>query len=460
MTSVDLSRSLPVLEGLFGSLIGPPAAGVALAVSGGSDSTALMVLFAEWLAQSGQSPADAFVLTVDHGLRPASRSEAEWVARMAAGLGFRHAILPWSGAKPKTGVQAAARAARYRLLAEFMAGTGRRVLMTAHTADDQAETLLMRLARGSGLDGLAAMAPTAPLEAARCGRGGKIVLVRPLLDVAKASLKAALVARGVPWLEDESNAALVFERSRWRAAGATLTQLGLQRDSLALSARRLQRARAALDWALDQFCAVDAGRYRVDPCGLISIEAGAWRALPSELEVRVLGRGIAAAGGAGRPLPLAKLEVLAETLACPQAVGRWTLARTAIRAGPQTIVLEREPGRRPWPELALAPGEQALWDGRFWVAAEPKLGFSVTVHALGQAGLAAVRREVALPQSVPAGTLRALPGFWKGSALFAVPSLGFPCGGGLVSARFAALTGPAADLAGGRAGGSRGPASP
>src|SRR5262245_13731697 len=135
MTSVDLSCSLPALESLFGSLIGTPAAGVALAVSGGSDSTALMVLFAEWLAQSGRSPADAFVLTVDHGLRPASRSEAEWVARMAAGLGFRHAVLPWTGTKPKTGVQAAARTARYRLLAEFMGGAGLRVLMTAHTAD-------------------------------------------------------------------------------------------------------------------------------------------------------------------------------------------------------------------------------------------------------------------------------------------------------------------------------------
>ena len=95
------------LDGLFASLIGTRAAGVALAVSGGSDSTALMVLFAEWLAQSGQSPADTFVLTVDHGLRQRSRAEAEWVAQMAAGLGFRHAILPWAGAKPKTGVQAA-----------------------------------------------------------------------------------------------------------------------------------------------------------------------------------------------------------------------------------------------------------------------------------------------------------------------------------------------------------------
>src|SRR5262245_45067809 len=455
MTSVDLSLGPAWLDSLFGSLIGKPAAGVGLAVSGGSDSTALMVLYAGWLGQSGRSPADVFVRTVGHGLRLQSRSEAEWLAQMAAGLGFRHAILPWTGPKPKTGVQAAARAARYRLLAQFMGASGLNLLMTGHTADDQAETLLMRLARGSGLDGLAAMAPLARLEApTRAGQGGiqwdvqdgiqgGMALARPLLGVAEAALKAALEARGVSWLEDESNAVLAFERSRWRAAGDTLGRLGLRRDSLALSARRLQRARAALEWALAQFCA-EAGRYRVDPCGFICIDADAWRALPSELQLRVLAKGIAAAGGAGRPLPLAKLEALAATLARPEAAGRWTLARTAIRAAPGRIVLEREPGRRPCPDLTLAPGEQALWDGRFWVAAGPKLGFPVAVRALGQAGLAALRSQVALPGGVPAGTLRALPGFYRGAALLAVPSLAFPVAdaagpGPAVSAIFAPL---------------------
>src|SRR5690349_9085259 len=282
MTSPDL----PALDCLFGDLIATPAAGVALAVSGGSDSTALMVLFAEWLAQTKHSPADVFVLTVDHGLRAQSGREAERVAQMAAQLGFRQAILPWLGAKPKSGVQAAARAARYGLLTRFMAAQGLRLLLTAHTADDQAETLLMRLARGSGLDGLAAMAPLAPLAAARPGDTEEILLARPLLGVGKAALKAALVARGVPWMEDESNAAPIFERSRWRAAGATLNQLGLTGDSLGLSARRLQRARAGLEWALAEFCARDAGRYGADPCGCIRIDAEAWRALPAELKVR------------------------------------------------------------------------------------------------------------------------------------------------------------------------------
>ena len=439
MTSVDL----PALDCLFGGLIGSPAAGVALAVSGGSDSTALMVLFAEWLAEAQRSPAEVFVLTVDHALRAQSGAEAERVAQMAAHLGFRHAILPWVGAKPKTGVQAAARAARYRLLTGFMAAKGLRLLLTAHTADDQAETLLRRLARGSGLDGLAAMAPVARLAAPTPGGVPEILLARPLLGVGKAPLKAILVARGVPWIEDESNTALAFERSRWRAAGATLSPLGLTGDSLALSARRLQRARAALEWALAQFCSVEAGRYRVDPCGFIHIDAEAWRALPGELKVRVLGKGIAAAGGSGDPVPLAKLEALAETLAVCGTAGRWTLARTAIRAAPGLIVLEREPGRRRWPELVLAPGERALWDGRFWVAAEPKLGFSVAVRALGPAGLAGLRRQLALPGGVSSATLRALPGIWRETVLLAVPSLAFPPGGGLVSATFAALVGAA-----------------
>ena len=463
MTFGMTSVGLPALDCLFGGLIATPATGVALAVSGGSDSTALMVLFAEWLARTKQSPAGVFVLTVDHALRAQSGAEAERVAQLAAHVGFRHAILPWVGTKPKTGVQAAARAARYGLLTRFMAAEGLRLLLTAHTADDQAETLLMRLARGSGLDGLAAMAPLARL-AAPTPDGMEILLARPLLGVGKASLKAALVARGVPWMEDDSNAAPAFERSRWRAAGDSLSHLGLTGDSLGRSARRLQRARVALEWALAQFCAVDAGRYRADPCGCIRIDAEAWRALPGELKVRVLGKGIAAAGGSGAPVPLAKLEALAdtlaETLAVPGTAGRWTLARAAIRLAPSRIVLEREPGRRPWPELALAPGERALWDGRFWVAAGPKLGFSVAVRALGPAGLAGLRQQMALPGGVSSTTLRALPGFWREAALFAVPSLAFPPGGGLVSATFAALLAPAGGSAGIGEQGSAGSAGP
>ena len=453
MTSHHHLFGPPELDRLFRPVLGQPARGLALAVSGGSDSTGLMVLVADWLALTRQDPGAVFVLTVDHGLRPEAASEVRWVEQEAVRLNFRHAVLPWRGPKPKTGLQAAARAARYALLAEFMREAGLSCLVTAHTADDQAETLLMRLARGSGVDGLAAMAPLTALAAPSCRAPADILLARPLLCVTKARLKAMLEARGMGWLEDESNQAPVFERSRLRAAEETLRRLGLTPDSLGLAAERLQRARAALEWAVAQFCRQE-GCYRVDPCGLIRIDAGAWAALPADLRVRVLAKAIAAVGGEERAPARAKLEALgqtlSDTLATPTGLGRWTLARCAIRATRSQIALEREPGRRPWPELNLQPGGRALWDGRFWVAAGAKLGFAVAVRALGAAGVQSLRGEVALPKGVPAGTLRALPGFYRGSELFAVPNLAFSTADAsatAVSAIFAPLANPEASPA-------------
>jgi tRNA(Ile)-lysidine synthase len=399
------------------------ARSTALAVSGGSDSSALMLLFQQWLTETGQSPAAVLVLTVDHGLRADSRSEAETVAHWARGLGYQHVILPWLGPKPKTGVQAAARQARYRLLGEHLRSAGRNLLVTAHTADDQAETLLMRLARGSGLDGLAAMAPWAPLDLP-CAEGQPpLWLARPLLGLSKSRLEATLRAAGVSWLQDPSNAALRFERARLRARGEILKELGLTEERLALSAWRLQRARAALDQLVADFCA-DASRYRVDPLGFISIDTSALDGLANELVVRVLIKAIAAVGGSLTPVPLAKVERLAAALS-PRGggLGTWTLARARIKAEPDNLLIEREPGRRPWPEIALAPGARALWDGRFWVAAGPKLGQPVCVRALGRAGVGVLRKQAPLPAGVPIDTLRALPGFWHEAELIAAPNL-------------------------------------
>ena len=155
------------LESLFAPCVGRPERACALAVSGGVDSTALMTLFAGWLSHRGIGTNTHHVLTVDHRLRPESPDEARAVAAQASALGFRHAILIWEGPKPRTGLQAAAREARYRLMYDYMAAHSIERLLVAHTRDDQAETLLMRLARGSGIDGLAAMAPELRTERRR-----------------------------------------------------------------------------------------------------------------------------------------------------------------------------------------------------------------------------------------------------------------------------------------------------
>jgi tRNA(Ile)-lysidine synthase len=420
------------LEGLFGPYGDRFAQACALAVSGGSDSTALMVLFADWLRQRGAVAGVHTVLTVDHGLRPVSAAEARAVADRAATLGFQHAILAWEGAKPRTGIQAAARAVRYGLMCEYMRAHDLPTLLTAHTLDDQAETLLMRLARGSGLDGLAAMAPWT--ETGPPGTTGPLSILRPLLGVAKARLRATLEARRIPWTEDPSNQSPAFERTRWRAARGNLETLGLSSAMLASSARRLQRARAALEAVTDAYCAEERGLVRTDRrYGVFCIDREQLCRAPEEIALRVIGRCIAAAGGSGEPVPLGRLEpVVARLRRCNggqagiipgDADGRWTLARAQITAAGQVVQVEREPGRLPLPVLALAGGSRALWDGRFAVEIADGFGGSLEVRALGSAGLAELKR---LGRAVKAtSALLLAPSFWRGTELLAVPAIDF-----------------------------------
>jgi tRNA(Ile)-lysidine synthase len=420
MTSASDPIRLEELDGLFAPFFAPRGAvQAALAVSGGSDSTALMVLFADWLAQAGRPAEACAVLTVDHRLRPESAGEAQAAARQAATLGFGHATLVWEGHKPATGIQAAAREARYRLMGAWMREHGLSTLLTAHTLDDQAETLLMRLARGSGLDGLSGMAPRSTLDAA----GEPIAIARPLLATPKARLRATLAERRIAWIEDPSNASLAFERARLRAARAELEALGLTGEMLALSAKRLQRARAAVEHAVEAFCAAPAGVVQCDPCGVLTIDRAALCRAPSEVAVRVLRRAIGAAGGLDDPVPLANVEAIAEAACRDETQSVWTLARAMVTAARDGIVIEREPGRAALPCLALTPAGMALWDGRFRVSAGSGLRGAVEVRALAAEELRELRRT--RPDIADCRALLHVPSFWQADRLLAVPSIGY-----------------------------------
>ena len=291
----------------------------------------------------------------------------------------------------------------------------------------------MRLARGSGLDGLAGMAPSARLGALR--------VLRPLLDIPKARLRATLEARAIPWIEDPSNQSPAFERTRLRAAGETLASLGLTDDMLALTARRLQRARSAIEAMTDSSCA-DRGVVHADRCGLFRIDRARLAQLPEEILLRVLVRCIAAAGGSDEPVPLGKLEPIVDRLLRSEATAAasWTLARALISAAPEAIQIEREPGRQPPARLTLAGGDSSLWDGRFAVAVAASFEGTLEVRALGAEGLADLRRLGRPTKSVR--FLHLLPSFWRASALVAVPGLDFwanPGLEGLISAEFVGL---------------------
>ena len=260
------------IEGLFASLLA--FRHVLLAVSGGADSTALMLLAAQWRSSRAEGPRLS-VATVDHGLRPGSAEEAIRVSDWARSLGLPHVTLPWVGVKPRTRIQETARGARYRLLVEHAEQIGAEALATGHHADDQAETVLMRLIRGSGPAGLAGMAAIS--------MKGSIVHLRPLLAVEKTRLVATLSAAGHPWIEDPSNRSEAYGRNRLRRIMQALEPEGLSRARLTMMASRMARAEEALSAA-----ASEAFRALVATSGEGStIQPALWDQ-PSEIRLRVL----------------------------------------------------------------------------------------------------------------------------------------------------------------------------
>jgi tRNA(Ile)-lysidine synthase len=330
-----LAISAGEADALFAALVGEPA--LVLAVSGGPDSTALMWLAARWRRRLRQGP-NLVAVTIDHGLRPEAAREATAVKRFARQLGIVHRTLRWRGPKPATGLQEHARRERYRLLGEAARRVKARCVLTAHTLDDQAETVLIRMTRGSGMTGLAAMAMVTPVNG--------FFLVRPLLDVPKARLLATLAADRIAFAQDPSNRDPRFTRVRVRELMPTLAAEGLSRHRLAVLARRLRRADAALEAVTDVAGARLAGGEwpQLRP---VVLDRGGFAQLPDELALRLMGRAIAQVGDEG-PVELAKLEAL--MVAVRAALGasgrlRRTLAGAVVTVA-DALTIDRAPPRR------------------------------------------------------------------------------------------------------------------
>jgi tRNA(Ile)-lysidine synthase len=281
------------------------APALVLAVSGGPDSVALMWLAARWRRALSRGPR-LVAVTIDHGLRVEAAREAREVKRLARALGVEHRTMRWNGAKPKTGVPAAARAERYRLLGEAARSMGATHILTAHTRDDQAETLLMRLLRGSGIAGLSAMAR----ETDRDG----VILARPLLAIPKSRLIATLDKAGVAYADDPTNRDTAFTRPRLRTLLPLLAAEGGDAHGLARLAARLARANAAVEVLADgaeRYLALkgNATPRQTAQGKARELDAGAFAALPEEIRLRLLMRAINRFGHEG-PAELGKVEVL------------------------------------------------------------------------------------------------------------------------------------------------------
>ncbi len=345
-----------------------------LAVSGGSDSMALMWLAARW-AQATGWPGNLHVAVVDHGLRPESAAEAAFVVREASKLGLKAHKLKWAGPHPKTGIPAAAREARYKLLFG-LARQSRAILLTAHTRDDQAETLLMRLARGSGIDGLAAME-------AWSTRDG-INLIRPLLGISRERLRATLREAGMTWLDDPTNENTAHERVRVRKALDVLEGLGLTRESIALSAHRLGRARSALEVATGGLMQVAV---RIECNSFASVSLEGWKHGPAELQVRTV-LALARMFGGGKDFSLSGAERVRDWMLSGQSRAT-TFAGCRFARRAKVVLVGREAGRVDDAPLEVS-GKQAAridWDSRYEITIPVRLLPAKVLPAKACAGL-------------------------------------------------------------------------
>ncbi|QUS36803.1 tRNA lysidine(34) synthetase TilS [Falsirhodobacter algicola] len=364
----------------------PPVLG--LAVSGGGDSVALLALAVE-------AGLTCRAVTVDHGLRPEAAAEARDVAALCARLGVPHRTLRWSW-DGRGNLPDAARRARRALIASWARDEGVGTVALGHTRDDVAETFLMRLARGAGLDGLAAMS-------ARWDEGG-LTWCRPLIGIGRQELRDALAERGLTWAEDPTNDDPAYDRARARAALAALP-LGLTTERLADVAGHLAAARRALDaataTAARHHLQVDRGDVLIDPQGL-----------EPELLRRLVLRGIAWIGGAGYPPRAAAVARALEAL----TVGR--------PASVQGCGMVAQNGRfrlyRDWSAVrGLRVPVGARWDR--WRLTGPAQD-GVTIAALGPEGLLCCPEWRA--EGLPRRSLMASPAVWEGANLVAAPLAG------------------------------------
>lgn len=386
---------------------------LAVGVSGGPDSMALMLMLVRWRSIIGENAPEIIVMSVDHGLRREATEEVKLVAGIARKFGLKYQGFTWSGLEAEGNVSANSRDARYDLMCGWCAHKQISHLLVAHTLDDQAETVLLRLARGSGVDGLSAMAVSRFWNAT--------VIYRPLLNVKRSRLRQLLEQASCPYVEDPSNHDLKYDRVRLRQALAILEPLGISAEGLAETAGRLAQAREALDemarQAIDQAVVVDDAGY----CVLSPQKLAPYA---YEIKRRVLGRLLRAIAGRPYAPQQSLLDGLLAWVSTPDTSSR-TLGGCLFMVRHGDVWVMRERGRKSLPELLLKPGQSELWDNRFDVSLSAASDAPLVVKALGvekYAGLKAVEDNIVhYPSSLAAG----LPSFWQGPELIAVPHLNY-----------------------------------
>lgn len=390
--------------------LGPfePAPRLAVAVSGGGDSLAATLLAAQWAHGRGGRVVG---LTVDHRLRANSTAEAVLVGRWLASHGIEHHILPWLGDKPASDIQAQARDARYRLIEDWCRQAGILHVVLAHHLEDQAETFMLRLARGSGVEGLAGMAAIR--------HGAHLRWLRPCLALSKGRLQATLGQWDQDWVEDPSNDDPRHARVRWRRLMPVLAAEGLNPERLGQTAQAMARARDALETDL----ALSMVRHvKLFPAGYAEIAPRTWLDCDDDLALRLLARLLRSLGG--EPVS-PRLERTQALLARLRHGHGGTLSGCRVTMHGDRWLFCREYGRLA-PSLAVIPGQDVTWDGRFRAKIPADAPTGLMLGGLGPQGWRHLAKLMkgGLPPC-PALVRPTLPALFDQQGVCAVPHLGY-----------------------------------
>ena len=374
---------------------------IAVAVSGGGDSIALLHLLHRSAPHSGWTLQ---AVTVNHGLRDGSDIEAAGVAAFCASLGVPHAVLKWDHGAIAGNVMDAARQARMRLIGEWAKAHSVTHVALGHTADDQAETFLMGLARASGLDGLSGMRTF--------WREDDIMWGRPVLRHSRADLRAYLRRHGIGWVDDPTNDDESYTRIKARKAVAALAPLGVTVKGLSVTIANLAVARHALRATLAQ----TVSQHVIEQAGALQIDRAAFAALPLDLQRRML---MAAIGWLTGDIYPPRNEKQATLLFAMREGRDATLNGCRFRIGGDSMRIVREAKA----VANLETPTTAVWDHR-WVM-DGSHAPDLTIRALGD-GLRQVPnwRDTGLPRDA----LLVSPAIWRGDALVAAPVASFAQG--------------------------------
>jgi tRNA(Ile)-lysidine synthase len=402
----------PILEPRFAELLAPfaPLADtIAVAVSGGPDSMALAFCVGRWAAAAHKS---CVALIVDHGLRPESAAEAETVLSRLQQLGLSGEILRWQHDAVTGRIHEKARAARYRLLVDACKKRGVADLLTAHHREDQAETILMRLSKGSGIDGLAGMSPASVRDGVR--------LLRPFLSLSKQALIATCDAAHIPYVTDPSNSSGKFARARLRKIMPLLASEGMSTDSLLDLGDRAREAADAIDFYARAFLTLHA---RFEIGGSIRCDRAALAAAPRATAARALSLSLRHIHIADYPPERDGIADLLDLIADPHSETVRSFYGCLVSISEKHLHLLREPAAateiRP-----LSNTQPVLWDGRWIVTYTGKDIADLYIRALGAAPHDQIDKLApTLRRHIPQGRIRAtLPALWRGQTLLGIPS--------------------------------------